>query len=139
MWRFDRRRANGVLGDLGSHMIDLARWYGGDIVSVKLNELAPDHDEGEEKKISAGLDKVKEAIKGDDTEKIKKASEELTQASHKLAEAIYQQAAAEREKEKKEEPPEQKPGKEAKEEKGKKEDVVDAEYKVEDEEDEKKK
>jgi predicted dehydrogenase len=34
LWRFDRRRANGVLGDLGSHMIDLARWYIGDIARV---------------------------------------------------------------------------------------------------------
>ena len=33
-WRFDRRRANGVLGDLGSHMIDFARWYMGDISRV---------------------------------------------------------------------------------------------------------
>jgi len=33
-WRFDRSRANGVLGDLGSHMIDLARWYVGDIARV---------------------------------------------------------------------------------------------------------
>ena len=33
-WRFDRQRANGVLGDLASHMIDLARWYIGDIVKV---------------------------------------------------------------------------------------------------------
>ena len=33
-WRFDRRRANGVLGDLGSHMIDLARWCVGDIARV---------------------------------------------------------------------------------------------------------
>ena len=35
MWRFDRSRANGVLGDLGSHMIDLARWYMGDVVAVQ--------------------------------------------------------------------------------------------------------
>jgi predicted dehydrogenase len=34
LWRFDRRRANGVLGDLGSHMIDLARWLVGDISRV---------------------------------------------------------------------------------------------------------
>lgn len=34
-WRFDGRRANGVLGDLGSHMIDLARWYLGEIVRVQ--------------------------------------------------------------------------------------------------------
>lgn len=33
-WRFDGDRANGILGDLGSHLIDLARWYMGDIVSV---------------------------------------------------------------------------------------------------------
>ena len=33
-WRFDRQRANGVLGDLGSHMIDLARWCVGDIARV---------------------------------------------------------------------------------------------------------
>lgn len=99
-----------------------------------LKDIGDKIEEGEKKKISAGLDKVKEAIKGDDTAKIKKASEELTQASHKLAEAIYQQAATEREKQKKEEPQKEKPGKE---EKGKKEDVVDAEYKVEDEEEKK--
>jgi predicted dehydrogenase len=33
-WRFDRRRANGVLGDAGSHMVDLARLLCGDISSV---------------------------------------------------------------------------------------------------------
>jgi predicted dehydrogenase len=33
-WRHDPRRANGVLGDLGSHMIDLGRWYFGEIASV---------------------------------------------------------------------------------------------------------
>jgi predicted dehydrogenase len=33
-WRFDRNRANGALGDLGSHMIDLARWLIGDIATV---------------------------------------------------------------------------------------------------------
>jgi predicted dehydrogenase len=33
-WRFDSRRANGVAGDLGSHMIDFARWYMGDPCKV---------------------------------------------------------------------------------------------------------
>jgi predicted dehydrogenase len=33
-WRYDRNRANGALGDLGSHMIDLARWYVGEIEEV---------------------------------------------------------------------------------------------------------
>lgn len=26
LWRFDQKRANGALGDLGVHMIDMARW-----------------------------------------------------------------------------------------------------------------
>ncbi|MBU4184884.1 MAG: Hsp70 family protein [Proteobacteria bacterium] len=52
--------------------------------------------ENVEKKIA----ELKEAIKGSDVEKIKKATEEVTQAAHKLAEAVYkaqseqQQAAA---------------------------------------------
>jgi predicted dehydrogenase len=33
-WRFDQNRSNGVLGDLGSHMIDMARWLVGDISRV---------------------------------------------------------------------------------------------------------
>jgi predicted dehydrogenase len=38
-WRFDEQRATGVLGDLGSHMIDLAFWLCGEIVSIRA-ELA---------------------------------------------------------------------------------------------------
>jgi len=34
-WRFDQDRANGTLGNLGVHMIDLARWLIGDITQVK--------------------------------------------------------------------------------------------------------
>jgi predicted dehydrogenase len=33
-WRLDQKRANGALGDLGVHMIDMARWLVGDIASV---------------------------------------------------------------------------------------------------------
>jgi predicted dehydrogenase len=33
-WRFDRRRANGVLGDFGPHMIDLLRLLVGDISAI---------------------------------------------------------------------------------------------------------
>lgn len=33
-WRLDRQRANGALGDLGVHMIDLARWLVGEIATV---------------------------------------------------------------------------------------------------------
>jgi predicted dehydrogenase len=34
LWRYDQQRANGVLGDLGVHMIDLARWTLGEITQV---------------------------------------------------------------------------------------------------------
>jgi predicted dehydrogenase len=34
LWRFDGQRANGVLGDLGTHIFDIARWYLGDIAGV---------------------------------------------------------------------------------------------------------
>jgi predicted dehydrogenase len=33
-WYHDRKRSHGALGDFGSHMIDLARWYVGDIAKV---------------------------------------------------------------------------------------------------------
>lgn len=33
-WRFDGERSHGILGDLGSHLIDRARWYLGDVTSV---------------------------------------------------------------------------------------------------------
>lgn len=34
-WRFDGNRANGVIGDLGSHMVDFAHWFLGDSQSVR--------------------------------------------------------------------------------------------------------
>ena len=33
-WRFDGGRANGIVGDLGSHMIDFVHWFLGDIVTI---------------------------------------------------------------------------------------------------------
>lgn len=33
-WRLDRRRANGLLGDIGAHVIDTARWLVGEIAAV---------------------------------------------------------------------------------------------------------
>jgi predicted dehydrogenase len=33
-WRFDARRSNGVIGDLGSHLIDFAGWWLGDVSAV---------------------------------------------------------------------------------------------------------
>lgn len=45
-WRFDPQRASGVLGDYGSHMIDLARYLVGDIarVNARLTTNAPRND-----------------------------------------------------------------------------------------------
>lgn len=42
-WRFDPQRASGVLGDYGSHMVDLARYLVGDIgrVHARLTTNAP--------------------------------------------------------------------------------------------------
>jgi predicted dehydrogenase len=42
-WRFDQRRANGILGDLGAHMADFALWLVGDIatVSAQLSSVIP--------------------------------------------------------------------------------------------------
>ena len=33
-WRADGQRSNGVVGDLGAHMIDFARWYVGEVIKV---------------------------------------------------------------------------------------------------------
>lgn len=44
--------------------------------------------------ITNAVDKVKSALQGDDTDRIKSAVEELQQASYKLSEILYQQAAS---------------------------------------------
>jgi len=83
----------------------------------------------DKKNIENKIIPLKEALKGDDIDKIKKAMEELTQASHKLAEAVYKAQAAKQQTSGAEAQPQQEqPQPETK----KKEDVVDAEYKVED-------
>ena len=47
------------------------------------------------RKVEAAITPLKKAIEGDDPAEIKRLSEELTQASHKVAEAMYQQASQE--------------------------------------------
>ena len=44
------------------------------------------------KALQAGIDKLKEALKGTDTQAIKTATESLTQAFYKVSEKMYQQA-----------------------------------------------
>ncbi len=75
---------------------------------------------------------LKEALKADDAEKIKRGTEELMQASHKLAEEVYKKAQAKSGEQatgdKRQETPEEPAGKSG----GKDDKVVDAEFKVED-------
>ena len=57
-----------------------------------LNELGDKVDANDKASIQAEIDNVKEALKGNDTETIKKASENLQQAFYKVSEKMYQQA-----------------------------------------------
>jgi len=49
--------------------------------------------DGDAKNIEAAIEEAKKAIQGNDSSQITAAVEKLTQASHKLAEAMYKQAA----------------------------------------------
>jgi molecular chaperone DnaK len=92
--------------------------------------------QGERAAIEASLNDLKAAIKDKNIERIKKGMEDLTKASHKLAEEIYKQAAAKQQKpggdSQKAENQEQAGEEGAKEEPKKKDDVIDAEFKEED-------
>ena len=91
----------------------------------------------EKEKIEKALKEAKEALTGSDLEKIKKTQEELSQASHKLAEEVYKEAAKKREA-KPEEEKETKKEEKKEEKKKEKEDVIEAEYEEKDEGEEKK-
>ncbi len=60
-----------------------------------LKDLGDKVDSATKSKVEAAIAPLKKAMEGDDTEEIKRLSEELTQASHKLAEAMYKQASQE--------------------------------------------
>jgi molecular chaperone DnaK len=59
--------------------------------SVK--EHGADLDGGTKDNIDAALKKAKEALEGQDADSMRKAAEELSQSSHKLAEAMYAKAS----------------------------------------------
>jgi len=59
-----------------------------------IKELGDKVDSETKSKVEESVAALKTAIEGEDTEAIKRLSEELTNASHKLAEAMYQQASA---------------------------------------------
>ncbi|MFQ7757675.1 MAG: molecular chaperone DnaK [Oscillospiraceae bacterium] len=58
-----------------------------------LSEVGDKVPESEKAPIQAGIDKLKETLKGEDTDAIKTATEELTQAFYKMSEKLYQQQA----------------------------------------------
>ena len=59
-----------------------------------INELGDKVDSATKTKVEEAAAALKKAMEGEDTAEIKRLSEELTNASHKLAEAMYQQASA---------------------------------------------
>ena len=58
-----------------------------------LSEVGDKVPESEKAPVQAGLDKLKETLKGEDTDAIKAATEELTQLFYKMSEKLYQQQA----------------------------------------------
>ena len=59
-----------------------------------LGEVGDKIPESEKAPIQAGIDKLKETLKGDDTDAIKAATDELTQLFYKMSEKLYQQQPA---------------------------------------------
>ncbi len=99
-----------------------------------LKEHGDKVDEAEKGNINQALEKLKKAKDGNNVDEIKKAIDELQAASHKLAQAMYedtaksQQQAAGKGTEETEEKPSEKESKKGKGE----EDVIDADYEVKD-------
>ncbi|KPJ79041.1 MAG: molecular chaperone DnaK [Deltaproteobacteria bacterium SG8_13] len=60
-----------------------------------IKDLGDKVDADTKNKVEEAVTALRKAMEGDDAEEIKRLSEELTQASHKLAEAMYQQASKE--------------------------------------------
>ncbi|HQB31625.1 MAG TPA: molecular chaperone DnaK, partial [Syntrophales bacterium] len=63
-------------------------------VEKNLKEFGDKIDAGERSRIEDAVKKLKDAMNRDDLQAIQSAQEELTQASHKLAEAMYAKASA---------------------------------------------
>jgi molecular chaperone DnaK len=58
-----------------------------------IKDLGDKVDAATKSKVEAAIEPLKKAMEGDDAEEIRRLSENLTQASHKLAEAMYQRAS----------------------------------------------
>ncbi|MDF1591519.1 MAG: molecular chaperone DnaK [Desulfobacterales bacterium] len=58
-----------------------------------IKELGDKVDAETKTKVEAAIESLRKAMEGEDPDEIKRLTEELTQTSHKLAEAMYQQAS----------------------------------------------
>lgn len=58
-----------------------------------IKELGDKLDDSTKEDINRAIENLKKAMEGEDTEEIKRLADELTQASHKLAESMYAKAA----------------------------------------------
>ncbi len=60
-----------------------------------IKDLGDKVDGNTKEQINGVIERLRKAMEGSDAEEIKKITEELTQASHKLAEAMYAKASQE--------------------------------------------
>jgi len=99
-----------------------------------LKEFGDKVSQAERADIEAKINDLKGAIKDKNVDRIRRSSEDLTKASHKLAEEIYKQAAQKQQQQQGQAAGGQakEAGEEPKPEKKKDEDIIDAEYKEED-------
>jgi molecular chaperone DnaK len=58
-----------------------------------IKDLGEKVDKATKTKVEEAIEKLRKAMEGDNKDEIRRLSEELTNASHKLAEAMYQQAS----------------------------------------------
>ena len=60
-----------------------------------IKEAGDSLDDASKTGINTAIENLKKAMEGENTDEIKRLTDELTQASHKLAEAMYAKAASE--------------------------------------------
>ncbi len=90
--------------------------------------------EEEKKKINEAMEKVKKVKDGDDIDAIKSAMEELTSASHSIAQAMYEEAAKAQQQQQAggAEPPPQDEGAQQSQSSSEEDEVIDADFEVKD-------
>jgi molecular chaperone DnaK len=92
-----------------------------------LKEMGDNISADEKQKIEGELEKVKKALEGEDSEAIKNATDSLTESFHAISQKMYEQAAEQAQQEQQDQSSGEK----------KEDDVVDADYEVVDDEEEK--